>query len=150
LKLNQEKTRTVSLWDGKEGVDFLGYHHRKVMAKWKDGSIYYKYECWLTDKAQKEIRDRVKSILGRSSLYMDLDKIIKYLNKRITGWRNYYGLSRWDKLNRLDNYIIKKLAYWYNIKTKKRKQWRRRNFAVLVRLFEEMGLATLATYNRKL
>lgn len=148
LKLNLEKTHIVNLWDGKEGFDFLGYHHRKTKVKWEDGSIYYKYQCWFTNKAQKKIRDRVKNILSRSSLYMDLDNIIKYLNRRITGWRNYYGLSRWDKLNRLDNYIIKKLTYWYNIKTKKRKQWKRRNYAKLVKFVEDMGLATLASYNR--
>jgi hypothetical protein len=146
LEFNEQKTRIVNLWDGKEGFDFLGYHHRKTKVRWKDGSIYYKYQCWLTDKAQSKIREKASGILCRSTLFMDLDSIIKHLNMRITGWRNYYRLSRWDKLNRLDNYIIKKLAYWYNIKTKRRKQWKRRNFAMHARQFESMGLATLAPY----
>ena len=29
IQLHPEKTRSVNLWDGKEGFDFLGFHHRR-------------------------------------------------------------------------------------------------------------------------
>ena len=31
IELHPEKTRFVNLWDGKEGFDFLGFHHRRKM-----------------------------------------------------------------------------------------------------------------------
>ena len=30
LKLHPEKTKIVSMWDGKEGFDFLGMHHKRM------------------------------------------------------------------------------------------------------------------------
>ena len=30
LKLHPVKTKIVSMWDGKEGFDFLGMHHRRM------------------------------------------------------------------------------------------------------------------------
>jgi hypothetical protein len=36
-----EKTRIVSMWEGKNGFDFLGYHNRMVKCKRLDGREYY-------------------------------------------------------------------------------------------------------------
>lgn len=128
LTLNKEKTRIVNLWNGKEGFDFLGYHHRKEKRRYIDGTVYYKFQRWISDKAKKRVKQKVKECLGRNTTPLNLDNRIKALNRKIIGWWNYYGLSRWDKLNQLDNYIVMRLVMWINAK---RKQPKRKDYAIL-------------------
>jgi RNA-directed DNA polymerase len=144
LELSREKTCIVNLWDGKDGFDFLGYHHRKTKQRYIDGTIYYKYQRWIKRDAQKKVKLKVKECLGRNTLFCELEERIRKLNRKIVGWRNYYGLSRWDKLNQIDNYIVMRLVIWINAK---RQQPKRKDYALLVNLVENMGLATLATYS---
>ena len=37
LKLHPVKTKIVSMWDGKEGFDFLGMHHRRMTTETRKG-----------------------------------------------------------------------------------------------------------------
>lgn len=39
IQLHPEKTRFVNLWDGKEGFDFLGFHHRRKSVENGKGQI---------------------------------------------------------------------------------------------------------------
>ncbi|MCE5168290.1 hypothetical protein LQV63_03030 [Paenibacillus profundus] len=65
LTLHPTKTRIVGLWTGEEGFDFLGLHHRKKKAKTANGQVYYTTQQWLTEKAEKRIREVVKERLVR-------------------------------------------------------------------------------------
>lgn len=40
LELHPEKTKIVSMWDGKEGFDFLGMHHRRMTNETSKGARY--------------------------------------------------------------------------------------------------------------
>ena len=40
LKLHPVKTKIVSMWDGKEGFDFLGMHHRRMTTETSKGQLY--------------------------------------------------------------------------------------------------------------
>lgn len=53
----------------------------------------------------------------------------------------FYGLSRWDKLNRLDKYILMKLVMWFNQKRQERK---RKDYYGLCSMFRKQGLVKLA------
>lgn len=141
LTLSNEKTRIISMWEGKNGFDFLGYHNRMVKCKRLDGREYYQLEQWISAKARKKVRRKVKECLYRNTLTMELEDIIQTLNRKITGWRNYYHRSRWDKLWQLDKYIHTKLVVWYNEKRHRRK---RRDFLKLCALFKNMGLKLLS------
>ena len=42
LKLHPVKTKIVSMWDGKEGFDFLGMHHRRMTTETSKGQCIRK------------------------------------------------------------------------------------------------------------
>jgi hypothetical protein len=141
LSLNKDKTKIISLWDGKEGFDFLGYHNRKIKTKTIDGRIYYVLKQWISKKAIKKVFNKVRETLVRKTLYVSLDEIIKILNRKIVGWRNYYGLSPFDKLAKVDKYIRMRLVFWYNNKRQARK---RKEFYNLLSFFNNTGLKYVA------
>ncbi len=118
LTLHPTKTKIVCLWGGKEGFDFLGMHHRRFTKTRKDGRPYgelYQYPC---KKAMKKIKRVVKeSINNRSLLAASEDDLIKNINSKIIGWRNYYKTKTSVKWMRaLDWYILCTFVRWYNKK----------------------------------
>lgn len=137
LSLNRDKTKIISLWEGKEGFDFLGFHNRKVKEKTIDGRIYYTLIQWISNKSIKKIYDKVKKTLSRKTLYVAIEEMIKVLNRKIVGWRNYYGLSPFHKLVKVDKYIRMRLVLWYNNKRQTRK---RKEFIKLTYFFNNIGL----------
>jgi hypothetical protein len=69
--------------------------------------------------------------------------MIKELNPKIIGMRNYYGLKNAGKqLYKIDWYIIKKFTIWYNQKTQKRK--RHSQISKVRKIIYERGLQKLA------
>lgn len=142
LDLNMEKTRIVSLWEGKDGFDFLGYHNRKVRLRMKSGAQYYALEQWISKSAIGKVRDKVKETLKDATLYQDLEVVIKRLNRKIDGWRNYYGKSPVRVLLRIDRYILKRLVYWYNRKHQSKRK--RKDYEKLMIKFNEFGLKRVA------
>lgn len=142
LDLNMEKTRIVNLWEGKEGFDFLGYHNRKVRLKMKSGKQYYALEQWISKSAISRVRNKVKETLKDATLYQDLEEVIKRLNRKIDGWRNYYGKSPVRVLLRIDRYILKRLVYWYNRKHQTKRK--RKDYEKLMFKFKKLGLKRVA------
>lgn len=142
LTLNPKKTKIVSLWGGNEGFDFLGYHNRKVRLKMKSGAEYYAMEQWISKDAKKRVRDKVKEALKNATLYQELEIVIKRLNRKIVGWRNYYGRSPKRVLLRIDRYILKRLVYWYNRKHQSKSK--RKDYGELMNKFKILGLKRVA------
>ncbi len=105
------------------------------------GREYYQLIQWLSNKSKKKIKQKVRNYLARNTLYNELEDMIKGLNRKIIGWRNYYGLSRWDKLVQIDRYILYRLIIWYNQKRQERKK---QEYYKLCVIFRQMGLAKLA------
>lgn len=142
LELNQKKTTIINLWQGKAGFDFLGYHNRKVKLKANDGRVYYALEQWICKDAMKRVKERVKETLKDATLYQDLEEVIKRLNRKIDGWRNYYYRSPKRVLLRLDRYILMRLLYWYN--RKHQSISKRKNYGNLMVKFKSLGLRRVA------
>lgn len=141
LELSKEKTQIVNLWGGKEGFDFLGYHNRKVKMETNTGREYWALERWISKKAERRMKEKVKELLNNATTYRDLEDVIKDLNKKIVGWRNYYGLSPTRVLLRLDRYILTKMVSWVNKKKQRRK---RKAFYELAETFRSLGLKRVA------
>ena len=123
LQLNPEKTRLVSMWEGKDGFDFLGMHHKRVTGFTREGTRYYTTYQFPTSKAMKKMRSKVKEVIGkRSALLRSLRELVKELNPILRGWRNYYGLkTAWKWLAKVNWYIHKRFTIWYNKKKKNRR-----------------------------
>ena len=71
------------------------------------------------------MRDNIKGVFAsRSTLLLDVQEMIKLLNPKVIGMRNYYGLKNAGKqLNKMDWYIIKKFTLWYNYKTQNKRRY---------------------------
>lgn len=118
LDLHPKKTRMLNLWDGKEGFDFLGMHHRKIKQKSRHGHEYTVTVQRPSNKAMSRMRERIREELKpRNRLYMEMDAVVKKLNPVIIGWRNYYKLPLSESyLRKLDYHIFIRFTIWYNKK----------------------------------
>lgn len=144
VALHPDKTRIASLWNGKEGFDFLGMHHRNIIPKGCYNPKGYTLHQFPSKKAMTKMRSKVREVLGgRDKLGKSLVILMDKLNPIIRGWRNYYGLHtamRW--LSKVDWYIYSMFTRWYRYKFKKRRHMA--NGSVVYKLLKDLKLQTLA------
>ena len=70
--------------------------------------------------------------------------MIKIVNRRLVGFRNYYDLKHAGKqLNKIDWYVLEKFTIWNNHKRQRRP--RRRGIKEMYKLLRNEGLVKLAT-----
>lgn len=125
LELHSEKTKLVNMWDGRDGLDFLGFHHVRKVTETAKGQRFNETHQIPSKKAMQKMRDNIKGVFAsRSTLLLDVQKMVEILNPKIVGMRNYYGLKNAGKqLNKIDWYIIKKFTLWYNYKTQNKRRY---------------------------
>ena len=145
LRLHPVKTKIVCMWDGKEGFDFLGMHHRRMTTETRQGKQFQETYQYPSRKAMKKIKAAIKSnVNSRSLLVAKEEDLIKNLNPKITGWKNYYTTKTSDKWMRaLDWYIICTFTRWYNKKHQRRSRMSKIGF-VRSNMYEK-GLKRMAT-----
>jgi RNA-directed DNA polymerase len=115
LELHPDKTRRVELYDGKEGFDFLGCHLHKRLSGYlwetKRQRLYF-LQRWPSQRAMKQIRQRVKEIARRSRCHVDIRTVIDELNPALRGWGNYFRTGNAAKrFNQLDGYVCRRLKH---------------------------------------
>jgi group II intron reverse transcriptase/maturase len=123
LKLNTEKTKIVDTRNGKEGFDFLGFHHRRLIS-WKYQKRYT--QKWPKKEAIKKLKQKIKSKLAtRAILKQSLEEVSKLVNPTIIGWMNYFKFGNSGRVfSQLDSYIHERFALWWSKKHQKRgRQW---------------------------
>ena len=123
LSLHPEKSRLVNIWDDSDGFDFLGFHHRKFPIRRKGGRTFFIMNHIPSKKAMKKMRKKIKDFTEpRHKLFMDIKELVKGLNRRLQGFKNYYQLSPMSKrwLNRIDWYVLQRLNLFNNKKMNKR------------------------------
>ena len=123
LSINKEKSRLVNLWDDTEGFDFLGFHNRKFPIRRKGGKVLYVMSHIPKKNALKKMRAKIKAYTEpRNKLYLDIRELVKGLNRKLQGFKNYYNLSPYGRLwlNRIDWYVLERLTLFYNKKRNNR------------------------------
>ena len=65
LQLKAAKTRIVHLEDGGEGLDFLGFHHRRVRGEHEYRHLRF-LARWPSRQAMQRARDRIREITDPS------------------------------------------------------------------------------------
>ena len=145
LKLHPVKTKIVCMWDGKEGFDFLGMHHRRMTTETRQGNTFQETYQYPSRKAMKKMKAAIKSnVNSRSLLVAREEDLIKNLNPKITGWKNYYTTKTSGKwMKALDWYIICTFTRWYNKKHQRRNHMSKVGY-VRSTLYEK-GLKRMAT-----
>ena len=103
LELKQAKTRIVHLREGGEGLDFLGFHHRRV----RMSAQHYRHISflarWPSREAMQQARERIRELTDRKRLRQPVEEIVQDLNRFLRGWGGYfrYGHSahHFDQIN---------------------------------------------------
>jgi len=128
LTLHPTKTRVVDM--GQDGFDFLGFHFHKKKSNKNNKLLPYN---WPTSKAMKAVRSKIHFITERMSLSNPLSEVIKFLNRVIRGWRNYFRIGNCTlKFQQLDRYIRYRLEQWVRSKQGPRGHWNELAFRALI------------------
>lgn len=99
LHLNPRKTRLVQLTEGREGFDFLGFHHHK-QASWRWPGRWY-LQSWPSQKATQTIRRRIKEILTPRYWGTAITELVARLTPVLRGWAVYCvsrGHAQWEEV----------------------------------------------------
>jgi hypothetical protein len=110
LELKPAKTRIVHLREGGEGLDFLGFYHRRVRGE--RGYRHLRFLArWPSREAMQRARDRIREITESKRLRDPVEVIVHELNQFLRGWANYfrYGNSRLH-FTRITTYARRRLA----------------------------------------
>jgi hypothetical protein len=117
LRLNPQKTRIVQLTEGREGFDFLGFHHRK-QGSWRWPGHWYLYR-WPAQKAMQAIRHRIKELLTPGYLGVAAETLVEQLTPVLRGWTVYFRRGNSARAFALiDSYVHERLALFVSKKHK--------------------------------
>ena len=143
LTIHEGKTKLVDMYFGKEGFDFLGFHNRFKRGRTKTWKWYWRLFQVPSQKAMKKMRSNIKAEFASPvRLLWSIQDMIKLLNPKIVGMRNYYNREfAQEKLWHIDRYVVKKFTKWYN--SKRQRQYRLGNMGKVRELIYGSGLARM-------
>jgi RNA-directed DNA polymerase len=90
LEPKQAKTRVVHLFEGGEGLDFLGFHHRWVRARGPQARHITFLARWPSAQAMQHARDRVRQLTTRQRLLLPVEEVTREINTFLRGWAGYF------------------------------------------------------------
>jgi hypothetical protein len=135
LELNPDKTRIVCLTRGRQGLDFLGFHLRKVES-WRWRGRWY-LQRWPSHRAMNTIRARIRAATDRRNVGKQLQEVVADLGGILAAWGNHFRSGNSGrKFHAVDRYVHERLAIFTSRKHgRSGRQWGRRyNTAWLKRL----------------
>ncbi|MCL4532042.1 MAG: group II intron reverse transcriptase/maturase [Actinobacteria bacterium] len=141
LRLHPEKTRVVYLGDGREGIDFLGFHCRQVES-WRYRRKRY-LQRWPSQKAMKAVRGRIKAITApRHRLPEAVKPIVDEVNRLLRGWGAYFRVGNsGEQFAQVDSYVRERLGLFLSKKAgRSGRHWETHNGE----FFQKLGLYRLA------
>ena len=135
LEPKAAKTRIVHLEEKGEGFDFLGFHHRLVRSRGRNGKKPVMFLArWPSDRAMQHARDRIRELTGRRRLGLWPELIAEDINMFLRGWAAYfrYGHSA-ERLSKIRQYVRMRLALFIS-----KKHRRSRNFGWRIMLISSL------------
>lgn len=143
ITIHPEKTKIVELIDLKQSFVFLGFEHRRKLIKTKDNKIISRTVQNPSKKAMESMKDKIREVVdNRTTLKNSLEEMIKVLNRKLQGFKNYYKLRYISpQLKQLDWFIQVKVTRWYNYKRQIRP--RMRGIDEVGKLLSTMGIVRL-------
>ena len=133
LLVHPEKTKIVYCKDqNRKGdyerteFDFLGFTFMPRFVKNKNGQFFVSFSPAMSKKAEKAIRDTIRSWKLHTWTGSDLDRLVEELNPRVRGWLNYYGRFRRSALAGICGMFQKCLVKWAKNRFRKlRGSWKK-------------------------
>ncbi|MGL4346349.1 MAG: group II intron reverse transcriptase/maturase [Cellulosilyticaceae bacterium] len=93
IDLHPEKTKIVGLEESKQSFVFLGFEHRRETFKTLTNRIITMTRQHPSSKAMFSMREKIREVLdNRQNLQLSLDEVVKILNRKLQGFKNYYRL----------------------------------------------------------
>ena len=115
LQLNPDKTEIVCLTEGKEGLDFLGFHLRKVES-WKWRGRWY-LRRWPSRRAMKAVRERVRAATDRRFVGLPVETVAAGVGRVLRRWGQYYRYGNSARqFAAIDRYAHERLAIFASTK----------------------------------
>lgn len=127
LRLNESKTKVVYCKDyrrkgnhEKTQFGFLGFSFqpRSTQSKREPGTSYTIFTAEISRENQDKIRGEIRECVNWRNTTMELEEIADFLNPRLRGWINYFGLLGKRNLRRTMLYVDYKLLRWIKRKHK--------------------------------
>jgi RNA-directed DNA polymerase len=142
LELKQSKTRVVHLADDGEGLDFLGFHHRRVRVlnpRYRHVTFLAR---WPTRQKMQHARDRIRVLTDRRRLLLSDEQVVQEVNFFLRGFAGYfrYGNSA-IQLAQINRYATERVVLFVG---KRHKRGRGKGWAQLVASPDRMGLIDLS------
>ena len=131
------------MYFGKDSFDFLGFNNRFQRFRSKSWKWYWTLQQVPSKGAMKKMRANIKEVFSSpSKLLWSMEEMVKLLNPKIIGMRNYYA-RRFTRpwLWKIEKYINAKFTRWYN--RKKQRNYRLGNPAKVRELTLQAGLASI-------
>jgi RNA-directed DNA polymerase len=109
MRLHPDKSGVVCLTRGGQGLEFLGFHHRKVESwRWR-GRFYL--QRWPSARAMRVLRDKVRAVTARSQVVRPVSAVVADLNSVLRGWGGYFRNGNSGRtFNAVDGYVHERLA----------------------------------------
>jgi RNA-directed DNA polymerase len=130
LSVNQEKTKIVYCKDKNRGgthghteFDFLGFTFRARNVRTKHGRFFMNFTPAISRKAERAIRDEMRSWKMHLKTDKDLGYFATVFNPKLRGWIQYYGKFRISALNGICKMFQHILVKWAKQKFRYRRKW---------------------------
>jgi RNA-directed DNA polymerase len=114
LQPKEAKTRIVHLQVGGEGVDFLGFHHRLVQSRPRDGRRPVTFLArWPANKAMQHARDTIRALTVHGRRSLPVAHVVQEINAFLRGWAGYfrYGHSA-QRLSKIRRYVQTRIVHF--------------------------------------
>ena len=100
----------MHLREGGEGLNFLGFHHRRVRGE--RGYRHLRFLArWPSREAMQRARQRIREHTDRRRTLLPVEVVVRDLNNFLRGWANYfrYGNSRLH-FTKIRTYALQRLV----------------------------------------
>ena len=109
LQLHPDKTQIVDIRHGAQGFEFLGFHHRMVESRKRQGR--YWLNKWPSPRAMASIRDKVRAMTAPNRVGLEMSAVIEQLNPVLRGWGAYFRQGNSSaKFGAIDHYVHERVA----------------------------------------
>jgi len=108
LKVNPDKTRTVSLYEPGAGLNFLGYTFR-YDRDWYGREGHY-LNLTVSEKSLQRVRDKLKEMTDARQCFTPVRDLIARINRMLRGWQGYFSQGYAHQAYRdVDSFTLRRL-----------------------------------------